>query len=757
MQHRIAGRWGPALVAGVIALGLLAGLTVAGTAVAATATAHAMTTGSGQPPSAMRAAGSGYQLAASDGGVFAFGSARFHGSMAGRRLVAPVVGMAIPRGDAGWGVAVPGATRCNPLGGQQCMLPFPSNYYTVPDASMPTGNRVDFPLDAMPANVSGAHIDPRSWLGNDGFSPGSVILVSVPNLDPAASGIPDSGDIAASLQPNAPIVLLDATTMTRLAYWAEPDIRDPNPASRLLLIHPAANLPEGQRIIVALRNLVTTAGTSPQSPPGFAAIMAGQVLPGLSGSAVTAHVEGLLRTLGQDGVTTNGLYLAWDFTVISEQNLTGRLVAMRDQAFASLGTGTPSFRVTTVKNFTTAQNADISRQVIGTFEVPSFLNEPGGPMGSTLNLGAGGLPKQIPGNIQTAVFACLIPRSVDPDPGAGGQPVLPGRPVLYGKGLFSVATEMDISGVLASANAYHLVQCSTNSLGLDGNDVIYDAGIIQNLSSFATVPDRLQQAVLDNLFLERLMTSPVGLASNPSFRADGGSGPSLINTSDQLTYYGNSEGSLMGGVITALSTQIQRAVLGVPSMNYSILLPRSVDFAPFFTIMDKAYPSPSQQQLCFGLMQMLWDRGETDGYVEQLTTSPLPGTPPHQVLLQMAYGDHQVANVTTEIEARTIGAVMHTPVLPSSPPGLVSGNPFYGIPSVPSYPYSGPATLFLWYDTNVSPPPTGDVPPTTGPDPHDFVPRSVPAAQQQLVEFLRTGQVDNVCGSGPCVTSIPLS
>ena len=38
--------------------------------------------------------GTGYWLAAADGGVFAFGSAPFDGSMAGRPLAAPVVGIA---------------------------------------------------------------------------------------------------------------------------------------------------------------------------------------------------------------------------------------------------------------------------------------------------------------------------------------------------------------------------------------------------------------------------------------------------------------------------------------------------------------------------------------------------------------------------------------------------------------------------------------------------------------------------------------
>ena len=62
-------------------------------------------------------------------------------------------------------------------------------------------------------------------------------------------------------------------------------------------------------------------------------------------------------------------------------------------------------------------------------------------------------------------------------------------------------------------------------------------------------------------------------------------------------------------------------------------------------------------------MQLLWDRGEGNGYAHNLTTDPLDNTPPHEVLLQAALGDHQVANITAEVEARTVGAAVYDPAL----------------------------------------------------------------------------------------------
>jgi hypothetical protein len=77
-------------------------------------------------------------------------------------------------------------------------------------------------------------------------------------------------------------------------------------------------------------------------------------------------------------------------------------------------------------------------------------------------------------------------------------------------------------------------------------------------------------------------------------------------------------------------------------------------------------------------MQLLWDRGEGDGYAANLRAgNELPDTPPHQVLLQLAVGDHQVSNVAAEVEARTIGAKLYDPAV--NPGRHWDVDPFMGI------------------------------------------------------------------------------
>jgi hypothetical protein len=125
----------------------------------------------------------------------------------------------------------------------------------------------------------------------------------------------------------------------------------------------------------------------------------------------------------------------------------------------------------------------------------------------------------------------------------------------------------------------------------------------------------------------------------------------------------------------------------------------------------------------------------------------MPGTPVHTVLLHEAFGDQQVANVATEVEARTIGARAHRPALAAGRSQDVT--PLWGVPSLGSAPFDGSA-IVIW-DSGTPAPPALNTPPRVGKDPHED-PRAWPAARQQKSAFLqRHGRVVDVCGGGPCM------
>jgi hypothetical protein len=161
----------------------------------------------------------------------------------------------------------------------------------------------------------------------------------------------------------------------------------------------------------------------------------------------------------------------------------------------------------------------------------------------------------------------------------------------------------------------------------------------------------------------------------------------------------------------------------------------------------EAYPNELERPLLLSLIQLLWDRAEANGYAHHMTSDPLPGTPAHTVLMHEAFADHQVANITTEVEARTIGASVRWPAL--APGRHTDVNPYFGIPHITAFPFDGSA-LVVW-DTGIPAPPTTNTPPREGKDPHG-APRNSPLARTQKSEFLRTdGAVVDVCGGAPCV------
>jgi hypothetical protein len=130
-----------------------------------------------------------------------------------------------------------------------------------------------------------------------------------------------------------------------------------------------------------------------------------------------------------------------------------------------------------------------------------------------------------------------------------------------------------------------------------------------------------------------------------------------------------------------------------------------------------------------------------------MTDDPLPNTPPHKVLLHLAFGDHQVTNVATEIQARTIGASIHQPAIAGGRHSDV--DPYFAIPAIPGYPFDGSA-LIIW-DSGAPTPPTTNEPNRAGTDPHGD-PRNSVAGRLQKSEFLKTnGAVVDVCSGAPCV------
>lgn len=629
-------------------------------------------------------------------------------------------------------LAVDDADRCEVVG-VECLLPFPSDALTVEDPAAATGRRVAFAVESMPVNADGVPIDPSRQNRNDGFSPGSAALVLVPGVDIEASALAPITDIARSLDDASGSIVLDATTGERWPHWAELDANATDPDRQGLFIRPATNYAEGHRIVVALRNLVDATGAPIEPTDAFRAFRDRLETDVPEIEARRPAMEQVFADLEVAGVDRDDLTIAWDFTVISTESLTGPLLHMRDDAFSRLGDAAPTFTVDTVE-VEPGDGDSASRTVIdGTYDIPLYLEGDGSP-GTGLSLTDDPDLPSVNGTF-TARYRCQVTdASSGADPGAG---------LVYGHGLLGSERQVTSAGPTLLAQNHNYVVCGTSLIGMSEDDTGNAVDSLVDPGNFSTLADRLLQGHLNTLFLGRLMKHPEGLVSDPNFQSE--AGEPLIAL-DELYYYGISQGGIMGPVSTAISTDWDRGVFGVPGVNYSTLLNRSVDFDTFQLILDPAFPDKLDQAVTLLLIQMLWDRGEGNGYVNHYGDSPLPGVDRKVGLIQGALGDFQVANVAMDVMARSMGASVGGA---ADEVRSTDVEPFWGIPRIESYPFDGSATIT--FDSGTALPPITNTPPRDGIDPHEDVRRAA-AAYDQIAAFLAPdGMVIDTCDGGPCI------
>ncbi len=729
----------------------------------------------------------------------------------------------------------PDPAHCDFLDSTICLQPFPNDYYTKKDSSTPTGLRLNIGANAGPVNSG--YVDPTNQKKPgpldvtdinraDGFSPGNLITLKIPGLDtPTAfnnSKLVPLEDISAYKDAEQAVLLIDAETGERHPIWAEldsnPTAVDPsddgpggigkNPTNTgpvNLIVRPAKNLENGKRYIIAFRNLKDGNNKAITSPLGFRVYR--DDLPTKQSVVENrrSHMNSIIKTLtGKAGVKRSSLYMAWDFTVASQQSVTGRATTIRDDAFKRLGDtdlanrkiegnspnvdvlawcdksnpaaatcgnnypGVPSYNPT---NPTTSPvpGGEEQRTVVGFIrDVPCYLDANGCPTGSQFAFDASGKLTWNAAYTMDVPFRCIVPMSV-----VNTGTVVPGGTGTYGHGLLGSLNQ--INATRSVANQTNSTWCATNWDGFSDLDLMTIISALRDMSNFNKAADRMQQGFVNFMMLGRAMIHQNGFAAEPAFQMDhNGTTPitpaSAIDVSkgaDTRHYYmGISQGGIMGGALTALSPDVDHGVLGVPGINYSTLLRRSVDSDEYFKNpvfgLYKNYPNMAERPLLLSMVQLLWDRGEGNGYANNMTTNPLPNTNKHQVLLRVALGDHQVTNYAAEVEARTIGAKRYAPTLV---PARTWDLDYEALPPVSEFPAGPDESFMVYYDSGppeftgsrgagAGVPPLENVPPRPewdyGRDPHGD-PRASADGIAHASSFLTTGKIDRcAAASGYC-------
>ncbi|MEZ4235635.1 MAG: hypothetical protein R3F59_05635 [Myxococcota bacterium] len=611
---------------------------------------------------------------------------------------------------------------CDPLVPDVCGLPFPSSLFEAPDDTTPTGLRLAYGANTLPRDTDGQQVRPDMLNHEDGFSTLTPILVWFEGA--STQGLVGHDDIGAYADPDVRTVVVDTVTHERVPHFVELDMSTDDPAQRVLTIRTAVPMEHARRYVVGLRNVVRDDGSPVDVSPAFAALRDGEPTTDPDVEVRRQRFEDLVfPELAQQGFLRDELQLAFDFGTISLGNSLDPVVAMRDDALARTD-GAPPYRIDDVEEGDCAVEGEhIARTLTGHLTLPRYTEKETPP--AKLVRDAAGMPVY---QADTEVpFLVRIPCSIAADPGTGG------RVLQYGHGLFGSLDEArgGYLAELADRNRWVLyAQTWTGMATVDAAAVTLL--LATDVSDFEALPDRTTQGFSE--FVAGARFARGALVDDPAMAFDG---HPAVDPSLDLVYYGNSQGAILGGAYAALSPDIHRAVLGVGGTPYSLLLPRSADFEPFFALFRTKFDDHRDIALLLGAFQTVWDPGESAGYAQVMSGDErLPGTPEKRWLMQVGVGDAQVSTLGAHILARSVGAVTLAPAV----------RDIFGVPAVAG-PVEG-SVLVEWHYADGPEEPFFNLPPDKELDVHEC-PRREPAAQDQLSLFLETGVVEQFC-DGAC-------
>lgn len=652
-------------------------------------------------------------------------------------------------GTGGSGGSIPAPPLgCDPLTPSYCGFPFPNDYWTVADSSAVTGLRLALPEVAMPANRNGQRSNRDAFNEMDGFSPGIAAMTHFPGATVTGLASPDT--IEDSLEAASPTVIIDAETGARVPHWAELDewvvqakIRidagEDKPEfptltrelaelrqEQAFMVRPAIRLNDATRYIVAIRNVQDGEGALVPPSPGFKALRDAEPSDDEVIESRRAHFEEIFSTLESAGIAREDLQIAWDFTTASKENNTSAMLHMRDDAFAKYPDGVPY----TIEIVDTPMEGMACRLEI-TFDMPLYMT--GGETGELLNLGDDGLPEQ--NGTYPYAAAMFVPLKAQEE----GNPA-----PLVEVGHGQLGAKEQVFGYREIWAQENLAGFGLDHKGFSSDDVPTVVGAILggDLSTFRAIPERMHQGLLNFLVAMRTLSREAEGGPNTTLNqvlSNDCGGAKLDGT--RRYYFGGSQGGILGASIMALNLDIERGLLAVPGQSYNLLLNRSGNFDEYAGQLYTNYGwNGLDMQMNLALIQGLWDRAEPTGYSKYIRTDRFPGTPAHDVLIQVSKADHQVTNLGAHIMARTIGGVVNLAPLIRPVWGLdVSGDNAL---------HTGSAMLEV--DFGNPDPPITNIPHwgDTMQDPHGRA-AELAGLGPALIKFYETGQVQNPC-TGPC-------
>ena len=633
------------------------------------------------------------------------------------------------------------ADGCQPLySGEECFMPYPSDYYLVDDSTLPSGKRVAITGASRVFSDQLQNVDPGIFRPQDGFSRNPTILFSLLEPVDGEGLIRLDGDYEASREPQtSATVLIEEATGRRIAHFVDIDPIPEQGAPRGLMIRPLEELLPQTRYIVGVHGLKGEQGVL-AAPEGFRRLRDEQ-----SGqdAELSAHQERfnaeVFAPLVAAGFKRSDLQLAWDFTTASDESITADMLRIRSLTLDWLQTQTPAVRVTEVREFNN-ESRGIWRYIYGKITGPRFLES--GELGAWLHKPSGQVEQN--GEFEFS-FIVAVPNALKTQ-------YEPGRVIGYGHGFFGSYREVEAGSVTGIANHLKAVVVGIPWTGMTEVDAAVLVGdMVDEPGQMIRFGERVHQAQANWLVTTQVVKNQ--LFNLPELKrpseADGvgvlvdEQGVSNAGTSfydpNWMGYIGISQGHILGGTLAAMNPDFDRIVFNVGGCAFTHMMSRSSNFSYYLMLIETlTLADPFERQKMLAMMQPFFDRFDPAIYAKYVLREPLPGSPvDRRVLMQTGFADPQVPDFTAQLHARLLGI----PVLEPSPEKI------WGLDTVDS-PAPGSAYTYFKYDVDASFRDTAR-PTDVGNEVHEGI-RRLEATKRQLDGFLRPdGVIEHPC-DGPC-------
>lgn len=611
---------------------------------------------------------------------------------------------------------------CQPLlGGADCLLPYPSDFFRSEDAAQPPGSRLELTEAAKQKTKQGVAVDVTARQPIDGASR-SPTLAFVLGAAVAHDGfvkLEQGGTPSLSTSSNT--LLIHADTGEKVPHFVDLDPRATDATRQAVVLHPFVRLEANTRYVVLVHGVKSPEGALVPAPEGFKRLREQESRGDPQLEPLQAHWdEAVFPVAEAAGVPRAELQLAWDFTTGSDAWAERDLLKVRELTLAWLGANAPAVTIDEVQELPVGL-PDVFRLVKGRMTGPLFVDSPG-PF-AKLNRGADG--QVVQGGTVEFPFVAVVPLAVRDAAGPSGV-------FLYGHGFFGNLGELESSSARALAQAAGRTMLGTEWWGMHLSDVakVGDA-LTSRPGNAMQFVDRVHQAMANFIVLSAAVPQLQGL---PAFQRPGG-GTILAGEAD--CFLGISQGHILGGTFTAVSPKTKRSVLMVGGAGLTGLMMRAAPFAGYFALLDLAISEPLEQQKYLATLQRPLDRIDPATWAPHVLADPLPGNPPKQVLMQAGLMDPAVPNLGSWYHARALGLGVLAPT-PLMPWGLEAAT-------------GAPASALIIYDFQL-----GDVDafyraadfPAESNDVHEAV-RRLDAAKRQVSAFFQDGSLTPQC-TGPC-------